>query len=213
MFGLRKCFVTALMVVSPVLWAEEQAEGKAKAKADDKIALIETVSPEKAEGDVAQVYKEIKSQWEMVPNPIKLYSTNLKMLKQKWESYQMMGKHKTVGAKLQTIIRMLVSASHDCTYCVGLNESMLINRFKMDAGKVMGMKKDPATAPLPEKEKALLLFVLKAVNDSKSTSKNDIEALHKLGWSDAEIFFATSYAAEMVATDILINAFKVKVDY
>ncbi len=197
--------IVLLMIISPQLHAKDEK--------DNSIALIETVSPEAAEGHVATVYKEIKSQWDMVPNPIKLYSTNPEMLKQKWESYKMIGQHKTVDAKLQTMMRMLVSAQHDCQYCVGLNESMLINMFKMDAGKVMAMKKDPTTAPLPEKEKALLLFALKAVHDSKSTTKADIDALHKLGWSDAEIFFATSYAAEMVATDILINAFQVKIDY
>ena len=201
MSHLTKYLITLLLIISPLLYAE------------DSIALIKTVSPEAAKGDVAEVYKEIKAEWEMVPNPIKLYSSNPEMLRHKWESYKMIGQHKTVDAKLQTIIRMLVSAQHDCKYCVGLNESMLINMFKMDAGKVMAMKKDPASAPLPEKEKALLLFTLKAVHDSKSTSKEDIDTLHKLGWSDAEIFFATSYAAEMVATDILINAFQVKIDY
>ncbi len=201
MTRFTKYLIALLLIMSPQLYA------------DDSIALIETISPEAAKGDVAAVYKEIQAQWEMVPNPIKLYSSNPEMLKQKWESYKMMGQHKTVDAKLQTIIRMLVSAQHDCKYCVGLNESMLINMFKMDATKVMAMKKDPTTAPLAEKEKALLLFTLKAVQDSKSTSKEDINALHKLGWSDAEIFFATSYAAEMVATDILINAFQVKIDY
>lgn len=125
----------------------------------------------------------------------------------------MMDKHKTVDAKLQTMIRMLVSAQHDCQYCIGMNETILINMFKLDTKDVMAMKKDPSASPLPEKEKAMLLFVLKAVDKPKSTSKEDIEALHKLGWTDAEIFFATSYAAEMVATDILINAFKVAVDY
>ena len=197
--------IAALLIFSSASQAKDQV--------DSKIALIETVSPAKASGDVAKVYKEISSEWQFVPNPIKLYSSNPEMLKQRWESYKMIGRHKTVDAKLQTIIRMLVSAQHDCKYCIGLNESMLINMFKMETSKVMAMKKDPTTAPLPKKEKALLLFTLKAVHDSKTTTKKDIEALNKLGWSDAEIFFATSYAAEMVATDILINAFQVKVDY
>ncbi len=177
------------------------------------VAIIDTVAPKDATGDVADVYNAILAQWHMVPNPIKLYSTNPELLKNKWASYQQMDKHKTVGPKLQTVIRMTVSAQHDCQYCVGLNESLLINAFKMDAGKVMAMKKDPTAAPLPANEKALLLFVLKAVHDAKSVTKADIKALNAHGWSDAEIFFATNYAAEMVATDILINAFKVEIDY
>jgi len=179
----------------------------------DSIALIETVSPEKATGEVAKVYQDINATWGVIPNPIKLYSTNPQMLKNKFESYKHSGTHKSVDGKFQAMIRMLVSKQHDCEYCVGLNEGMLINVFKIPANDVMAMKKDASKAPLAEKEKALLLFVLKATNDSKSTTKEDIENLRKLGWSDAEIFFATSYAADMVAFDILINAFKVKIDY
>ena len=201
MTRLKKTILALLIVVAPTLHAQE------------KVALIETVAPEHATGIVAQVYSEVKQEWHMVPNPIKLYSTNPEMLKQRWEGYKQLGQHKTVDAKLQTVIRMLVSAEHDCQYCIGLNESILINDFKLDPEKVMAMKKDSAAAPLPEKDHALLQFVMKAVKDSKSTDKKDIAALHKLGWTDAEIFFATSYAADMVASDILINAFQVAIDY
>ena len=177
------------------------------------IALIKTVSPQDATGEVAKVYQEINATWKSIPNPIKLYSTNPQMLKNKFESYKLSGAHESVDGKFQTMIRMLVSKQHDCEYCVGLNEGMLINMFKVPVKDVMAMKKDPSLSPLPEKEKALLLFVLKATSDSKSTTKEDIENLRKLGWNDGEIFFATSYAADMVAFDILINAFKVQVDY
>jgi uncharacterized peroxidase-related enzyme len=197
---MKYLMVSGLLMLSAAVSAEE-------------VALIETVSPENAKGDVAKVYEEIQAEWQMVPNPIKLYSTNPEMLRQRWEGYKQLGQHKTVDSKMQTVIRLLVSSAHDCKYCVGLNEYMLINDFKMDPKKVMAMKGDPSVAPLPEKEKSLLQFVLKAVDDPKSTNKGDIDALHKLGWTDPEIFFATSYGAEMVATDILINAFQVAVDY
>ena len=177
------------------------------------IALIKTVSPQDATGEVAKVYQEINATWKSIPNPIKLYSTNPQMLKNKFESFKLSGTHKSVDGKLQAMIRMLVSKQHDCEYCVGYNEGFLINALKVPASDVLAMKKDPSLAPLPEKEKALLLFVLKATGDSKSTTKEDIENLRKLGWNDGEIFFATSYAADMVAFDILINAFKVHIDY
>ncbi len=179
----------------------------------DSIALIETISPQKATGEVAKVYQDINETWGMIPNPIKLYSTNPQMLKNKFESYKHSGSHKTVDAKFQAMVRMLVSKQHSCEYCVGLNEEMLVNMFKIPLNDVIAMKEDASKAPLGEKDKALLLFALKATNDSKSTTKEDIENLNKLGWSDAEIFFATSYAADMVSFDILINAFKVKDDY
>jgi uncharacterized peroxidase-related enzyme len=177
------------------------------------IALIETVAPQDATGDVAKVYQEINATWKMVPNPIKIYSTNPEILKNRWESYKLSSLHKSIDDKFQTMLRMLVSSQHDCEYCVGINESFLINMYKVPVSDVLAMKKDPTKAPLAEKEKALLLFVLKATKNPNSTTKENIENLRKLGWSDAEIFFATNMGANMVAADILINAFKVKIDY
>jgi alkylhydroperoxidase family enzyme len=177
------------------------------------IALIKTFSPQEATGEVAKVYQEMNASWKMIPNPLKLYSNNPEMLRHKWDSFKFSSNYKNIDDKLQAMIRMLVSIQHDCEYCVGFNEGFLINSFKIPAADVMAMKKDPSLAPLDEKQKALLLFVLKATKDSKSTTKEDITNLKKLGWSDAEIFFTTNYAAQMVAVDILINAFKVQVDY
>ena len=76
------------------------------AYAKETVALIDTVSTKSATGEVAQVYKEINEAWHMVPNPMKLYSTNPEMLKQKWASYQMMGYQLKAGQnkELVTII-------------------------------------------------------------------------------------------------------------
>lgn len=179
----------------------------------DTIALIETQSEDTASGDVAQVYAEMKAAWEMVPNPMKLFSTQPELLRHRWEGFKIMGENTRIDPMFQTLLRMLVSVTHDCDYCVGLNEAMLIGMFEMTPEQVAAMKKDPSTAPLPEKQKALLLFVLKAVEAPKSTTKREIDALHDLGWNDGDIFFAVNYAADMVATDILINAFHVVRDY
>jgi len=203
---LKKSIAALAVAAIPAAHAEE--------KAPEKPALIDVVSTQDATGDVAKVYQEIQAQWQFVPNPIKLYSTNPEMLRARWEGYKAAGAHKTVDPQLQTIIRMMVSADHSCQYCIGMNESMLINQFKMDPKDVVAMKKHGAVAaPLPEKQKDLLAFTLKATKNPTSTTAADIDGLHKLGWSDSEIFFATSYAAEMVASDILINAFHVAIDY
>jgi len=60
---------------------------------------------------------------------------------------------------------------------------------------------------LEEPQKALLLFVLKAVKTPQSVTAEDIDALHKLGWSDQEIFDATYHGASMVGPSILYKAF------
>ncbi len=179
----------------------------------DQIALITVQTEENASGDVARVYAEMQAAWQMVPNPMKLFSTQPALLRHRWEGFKIMGENQAVDMRFQTLIRMLVSKVHDCDYCVGLNEGMLIGMFEMDPEQVSSLKDDPATAPIPEREVALLLFVLKAVSAPNSTTREEVEGLRELGWSDGDIFFATNYAADMVSTDILINAFHVARDY
>jgi len=49
------------------------------------------------------------------------------------------------------------------------------------------LKSDPKQAPLIDKDKAMLLFVLKAVKTPDSVEQKDVDALHGLGWTDQDI--------------------------
>ncbi len=175
--------------------------------------LINVVEPSDAGGDVAAVYGEMQAAWEMIPNPMKLYGTIPALLRHRWEGFKVMAEYEAISPMFLTFLRMLVSQAHDCDYCIGLNEGMLIGMFGLPAEQVMATKANPEDAPLDDKDKALLLFALKASTAPMTTSKEDMAALRALGWSDADIFFAVNYAADMVASDILINAFQVARDY
>ncbi len=72
------------------------------------------------------------------------------------------------------------------------------------------IKLDPSTAPLEEKEIALLLFILKVVKDSNSIQQPDVDALKNLGWTDADIMDATYHGAIQVGVDKIFNAFKIE---
>jgi len=74
-------------------------------------------------------------------------------------------------------------------------------------------KENTANAPLDDKEKALLLFVLKALENPHSVTAEGVENLRELGLSDQQIFDAVNSGATMRAGNILFDAFKVEVDY
>lgn len=52
--------------------------------------------------------------------------------------------------------------------------------------------RDPATAPLPDPEKALLGFVQKLTLHPHDVARQDVEALQAAGWSDEAIYDAVS---------------------
>ncbi len=79
--------------------------------------------------------------------------------------------------------------------------------------QVAATRADPAAAQLPERDKALLLFVLNAVQDATSVVAADLDALRSFGWSDGDILDALAHGARMVAGAIIINAFKIVRDF
>ena len=177
------------------------------------MSLLTTISPENADGMIADVYNEIQSTWQMVPNAIQLFSVSPELLKNQWQRYKYFDSLTIPSAKLNTIIRLLVSAEAQCEYCIGLNSSMLINMFGMTPEAVQQLKDEPDSAPLNDQEKLLLLFVLKAVNHAHEINASDMQALHDIGLSDKEIFEAVNIGATMRAANIIFDTFKVDPDF
>jgi alkylhydroperoxidase family enzyme len=60
---------------------------------------------------------------------------------------------------------------------------------------VEGVVRDLETAPLPEKEKALLRFVDKVNRDSQAITERDMQPLYALGWTDEAIYYAITVCA------------------
>ncbi|MFK5985034.1 MAG: hypothetical protein QM479_06380 [Pseudomonadota bacterium] len=177
------------------------------------MSLLTTVSPENAQGTVAEVYNEINAVWKMVPSPIQLFSVSPELLKNQWEKYKYFDSQEIPSAKLNTMIRLLVSEETKCEYCIGFNSGMLMQMFDMSVEEVQQLKADPGTADLDEKEKMLLLFVLKAVDHAHDVSKQDVQNLRDTGLTDKQIFEAVNSGATMRAGNILFDAFKVEIDY
>jgi alkylhydroperoxidase family enzyme len=66
----------------------------------------------------------------------------------------------------------------------------------------------PETAPLEDKDKALLLFVLKTIKTPDTVSAEEVDALHELGWTDRDILDATVHGTGMIGPSFLMKAFK-----
>lgn len=174
--------------------------------------LINTIEPENAEGTVAEVYAEISGMFGFVPNAIKLDSINPEQMSRHWNGIKQSIQHPSLSQKLFTLIRLLISEVHRCEYCIGLNAGMLIQMHGMTQEQISEVVKDPAAAPLEEKEKALLLFVMSATEDSNGVTADMLEELKAKGCSEREIYDALSHGAQQIAGDIILNAFKVEAD-
>jgi len=177
------------------------------------MSIISTVSPVLAEGKVAELYGQIQQMMGRVPNAFQLYSSSPALLEQQMQQIAYFMRHPTLSFPLLAMVRMLVSQHNDCQYCVGFNEGMLIQMAELTPEQVAATRRNPTDAPLPDKDKAMLLFVLKATKTPKSVDKSDLEQLRALGWSDGDIMDAVYHGARNVAVDIVFNAFKIENDF
>ncbi|HEY6095139.1 MAG TPA: hypothetical protein VIU93_09340 [Gallionellaceae bacterium] len=176
------------------------------------MSLIATVAPEQASGTVAELYEQIHRMMGRIPNAFRLSSASPELLGQHWHSIRYYMQHPTLSFPLLAMIRMLVSQHNDCEYCVNMNEGMLMHVAGLTPEQLAAAKRDPAQAPLPGKEKAMLQLVLKATSEPKQVQKSDLDQLRALGWSDGDILDAVSHGARNVAADIVFNAFKIEND-
>jgi alkylhydroperoxidase family enzyme len=175
--------------------------------------LIETVNPEKAKGKVADVYRDIAKVFGRVPNAMQMFSASPALLDQQWGHMGYYLKHPALSFPLLAAVRMLVSQENNCHYCIGMNGSLLINMAQWTPEQVAATKRDAMTAPLPEKEKAMLAFVLKTVSERKPVTRTEVDKLKKLGWSESDVFDAVAHGARNVAVDIIFNTFQIENDF
>lgn len=177
------------------------------------MSLIQTVAPESAEGEVAEIYAQIEQAMGSVPNALRIWSASPLLLRQQWEFIRYSMQHPSLSGALLACIRLLVSHGNHCTYCVDLNTAMLINLFGWAPGEVEAMLDNPARAKLEHHERAMLGLALKAVTHSSSVGAADIAHLREQDYSDQDILDAIAHGARMAAADLVLNALKVEKDF
>lgn len=172
------------------------------------MALIRPVDPAAAEGKVKEVYDFMQKKAGVIPTPLAMMSPSPTLLGLMQQSLAHFFTHPNLGFKLLAHIRMLVAHASDYDYCTRFNAGVLQMFAKATDEQLAAVQADPSRAELDEKDKAMLLFVLKAVQSPGSTTEADIEALHRLGWTDGDIVDATFHGADMVRHGLMFQAFQ-----
>jgi uncharacterized peroxidase-related enzyme len=174
--------------------------------------LIQTVAPTQAQGPVAEVYAQVEGMLGRIPNAFQIYSASPALLETQWAQTTYFMRHPALSFPLLALTRMLVSQDNRCDYCIDLNAAMLIQRANFTPEQIAATRLDPTVAPLEAKDKAMLLFALKATRTPQEVSPADIDTLKALGWTESDILDAVVHAARNLAVDIVFNTFKIERD-
>ncbi len=170
--------------------------------------LLNTVTPQEAQGDVKSVYDMFEQVGIPVPMPLQMLSVSPDYLSIQGNFITYFMNHPTLSPSLLTHIRLMVAHEEHYPYCIQFNEGMLKNLIGLNDEQIAVVAKDPGEAALKPEEKAMLLFVKKVLRDPASTQAEDTEQLKSLGWNDRDIFDATLMGMNMVAMGMMFKAFK-----
>jgi alkylhydroperoxidase family enzyme len=175
------------------------------------VALIQTTPPETAEGKLAELYAEVEQMFGRVPNNARMLGVSPALLENQLQLMDHYMGHPTLSTPFLAIVRMLVSKACRTPYCQNLNSGLLL-KSGLTREQIAAMQTDPVQAPLDEKQKALLLFVLKSCDNPHSATAEDVDRLRALGWSEVDIVDAVAHGARMVGINIIFNTFKIDQD-
>ena len=174
------------------------------------MALIKTVKPDEAEGAVKKVYDAILEKMPFVPKPLQLMSASEPVLGVYFQTLGYFMEHPRLGVQTLSAIRLLVALESSYPYCIDMNSKLLQLTAGLSDEQLAAVRSDPASLPLPDKEQALVLFVLKVIKTPEAVEVGDLAALREHGWTDQDIFEASYHGVGMVGAGILFNAFKMQ---
>ena len=132
------------------------------------MALINTVSPEKAEGSIKEAYEMFMKNMGMIPRPLEMMSVSPALFDIQLQRIRYFSKHPTLSFPLLAHIRYLVAYNLNYSFCMDFNKHVLKKQGIGDED-IRKMEADPSQSLLEENESAMLAFVVKAVKIQTET--------------------------------------------
>jgi alkylhydroperoxidase family enzyme len=171
------------------------------------MALIKTVKHEQAEGETKEAFDTLQAMIGVIPAPMQLASASPGMLSMMWRSLKYFSQHPNLGFGLLSTIRYLVAQQYDYAFCTHFNKNFLLQQG-MTEDDIQQIEEDPGQAPLDDRDRAMLTFVMKAIKTPDAVAKEDMDKLHGFGWTDADILDALAHGTNMIGASIMMKTFK-----
>ena len=175
------------------------------------MALINTVSPEKAEGAIKEAYERTLKNIGIIPRPLEMMSVSPSIFNQQLQRIRYYDHHPTLSFSLLSHIRYLVAHNLNYSFCMDFNKHIL-KKQGLEDEDIRKMEADTTNSLLEEKESALLAFVVKAVKAPGSVGGDEINRLKEMGWNDRDLVDALAHGVNMIDHSIMMEVFQMDQD-
>jgi hypothetical protein len=176
------------------------------------MSLINYVKREEATGEIAAIYNMLEERIKVIPNVVQFYTASPELFGKIMGLVGHYIDHPTMDRATVAYTRMLISNKENATYCVQL-QSGILRSMDIPESDLEIAKQDYTKVNLPEKNKAIVVFVLDQMFGKLSETKTRIEELKQLGWSEKDIFEASVMGAIQKGMVNVIKSFEVKLDF
>jgi len=149
---------------------------------------------------VKTIYQEIQVElgFGIVPNLFKSMAINPDVLEANWKKFRATVLKGDVPRTLKEMLGIAISQAHRSDYALNVHLHGL-SSLGMSEEVLKTLVSDFAACPLPQREKAVISFGLKAATEPHELTSKDYQHLYNLGLDDSEIF-------EIVATADLFTS-------
>lgn len=155
--------------------------------------FIDTVPPEAADGDVADLYDSVSASWGFLPNWARVFA----MRPEAYAAWN--GLAAAVADRMDRrryeLATIAAARQVGSTYCSMAHTRVLVDRFH-EAAEVHQIVTDPsAAAALDDTDRAVMTFAAHVARDATSISAEDVAALRSHGLDDGEVLDVALAAA------------------
>lgn len=168
--------------------------------------LLNHTPPDEAEGKIADAYSVLPP-GVPVPDPLVLHSASPEILVRQMEFLRYFMSHPRLDMELLAMTRYVLADRFKYQFCYDFNGMILQAASMMSDEELTILREHPETVEMDAERKALFLFALKVVESPTAVSPQDIDTLHELGWTDADIFDMSFHAASFLSASVLWKAF------
>lgn len=114
--------------------------------------------------------------------------------------------HTRIDSDFFAFLRLFIASKEGFAYCLNFNTELLLAKGYGNAA-LQAVKKDINNIPLDERHCLLANMALKAMYEAEAFGVDDIAALNKAGWEDADIYDAIDHAAFLFKNARVIKAY------
>ncbi len=162
---------------------------------DVRISRLPVPEEQSLPEDLQELYAKMREKPGFVPNVYRAYSLRPNQLRGFLALYgSLMEDDSGLSKAEREMIAVAVSAQNHCFYCLTSHGAVLRIRSK-DAVLADAVAANYRAADLSPRQRAMLDFAVKITVASAECSDADIDALHAVGFSDADIMDIAQVAA------------------